>query len=79
MFDANKSKFETDLKAYQAKIEAGEKKVKELNGRFAEWYYVISADSFENLRQGRKSLVKPKSASDEKAAGSGTQAPLPGM
>jgi hypothetical protein len=61
-FDGDKTKYNTDIKAYEEKLKAGEKQVKELNARFADWYYVISADAFENLRQGRKTLVKPKSA-----------------
>ncbi len=60
-------KYEADVKAYDEKVKAGEKQVKDLNRRFAEWYYVISGDSFENLRQGRKTLVKEKAAA-EKAA-----------
>lgn len=61
-YEADKSKFEADEKSYEQKSKDGEKKVKELNARFANWYYVISADSFENLRQGRKTLVKEKGA-----------------
>jgi hypothetical protein len=60
-FESAKARYEADLKAYEEKVQSGEKLVKELNNRFADWYYVISGDSFENLRQGRASLVKPKS------------------
>lgn len=59
-FNSAQAKYEADLKAFQAKVTEGEEKVKELNARFADWFYVISADSFENLRQGRETLVKPK-------------------
>lgn len=69
VYEAALAKFEQDqksyvdsLKAYEEKIAAGEKLVKELNVRFADWYYVVSGDSFENLRQGRQTLVKEKSA-----------------
>lgn len=61
-YEADKQKFETESKTYADKVEEAEKKVKELNHRFADWYYVISAEFFENLRQGRKTLVKAKSA-----------------
>lgn len=61
-YEADQKKYEADLKAYQTKIKDGEKLVKELNARFAEWYYVVSGNSFENLRQGRKTLVKDKTA-----------------
>lgn len=60
--EAAKKKYETDSKAFEEKVTAGKKVVSELNARFADWYYVISAGSFEDLRQGRQNLIKPKSA-----------------
>ncbi|KPK89127.1 hypothetical protein AMJ80_10170 [bacterium SM23_31] len=42
------------------KVENGRKISQDLNAHFAEWYYVISADSFENLHLTRKDLVKEK-------------------
>lgn len=45
---------------WQKKIETGRKKVEELNDRFADWYYVISSESFEKLRLKREDLVKKK-------------------
>jgi len=62
-YDADVKKYDADLKAYEEKAKSGQKMVKDLNRRFADWYYVISGDSFENLRQGRKTLVKPKTES----------------
>jgi len=53
-YEADTKKYEADLKAYEEKAKTGEKLVKDLNRRFADWYYVISGDSFENLRQGRR-------------------------
>lgn len=61
-YEADVKKYEADTKAYDEKIKAGEKLVKDLNRRFADWYYVISGDSFEDLRQGRKTLIKAKVA-----------------
>lgn len=61
-YEQDQKKYESDLKAYDEKVKAGEKLVKELNARFADWYYVVSGTSFENLRQGRKTLVKDKTA-----------------
>ena len=66
-YEADTKKYEADLKAYEEKVKTGEKLVKDLNRRFADWYYVISGDSFENLRQGRKTLVKEKAAADKAA------------
>lgn len=52
--------YETGIKAYEEKVREASKKAKELSDRFAGWYYVISGDIFDNLRQGRKTLVKTK-------------------
>lgn len=63
-YDAEKGRFTAETAAFAAKIESGKQKVKELNERFADWYYVISNDSFDKLRLSRADLIKPK----EKAA-----------
>lgn len=55
------TKYKTDLKAYEDKEKAGKEKVEQLNRRFGEWYYVISAENFNKLHLSRKDLVKAKS------------------
>jgi hypothetical protein len=45
---------------WEQKIEDGTKFAEELNARFADWYYVISADSFDKIHLQRKDLVKKK-------------------
>ncbi len=47
-------------KEFDDKFAAGKKRAQELTDRFADWYYVISADYFKKLRKGRADLVKPK-------------------
>jgi len=42
------------------KVEAAKKRVDDLNGHFAKWYYVISAQSFDSIHLKRKDLVKDK-------------------
>jgi hypothetical protein len=42
------------------KIKAAQKRVDDLNGRFAKWYYVISAESFDSIHLKRKDLVRDK-------------------
>lgn len=59
-YDAEKGRFTAETAAHAAKIESGKQKVKELNDRFADWYYVISNDSFDKLRLSRAVLIKPK-------------------
>lgn len=68
-YESDKQKFASDLKARESKLKEAEEKVKLLNARFADWYYVISAESFENLRQGRSTLVKPKAGTEPKPEG----------
>ncbi len=75
-YELDQKKYESDVKAYDEKVKAGEKLVKELNARFADWYYVVSGTSFENLRQGRKTLVKDKTANATPPA-NGNPAGLP--
>jgi len=67
-YDAKLKKYKSDLKAHEEKIDAGKKQVDELNARFNDWYYVISAENFNKLHLTRKDLVKEKSkpAGDEK-------------
>ena len=46
----------TDAKAK----EAAQKRVDDLNGRFAKWYYVISSSSFDSVHLKRKDLLRDK-------------------
>ncbi len=46
-------KYQNDKSEFEKKIKKGQEKAKQLNERFGPWYYVISAESFENLRQAR--------------------------
>lgn len=59
-YDAEKGRFTAETAAFAAKIESGKQKVNDLNERFADWYYVISNDSFDKLRLSRADLIKPK-------------------
>jgi hypothetical protein len=62
-------RYENDKSEFEKKLKKGQEKVKELNDRFGPWYYVISAESFENLRLTHASLVKPKEAPGAKKEG----------
>lgn len=55
------------------KLEAARRRVRELNGRFAEWYYVIPEATYRNLRLSREDLIEkpaaaPVTGDDEAAA-----------
>jgi len=52
---------------YDEKLEKGRERVKELNARFADWYYVISDDVYKKIHLGRDKIVKKKK--DEKKDG----------
>ncbi|MFN0051186.1 MAG: DUF4340 domain-containing protein [Planctomycetales bacterium] len=68
-YELLRSRYDADLKAYEDKLEAGKKKVEELNERFGAWYYVISADVFNKLHLSRKDLVKEKSKAADGQSG----------
>lgn len=78
-YESDKKKYESDVKAYDEKVKSGEKLVKDLNARFADWYYVVSGSSFENLRQGRKTLVKDKTAQPAPGAPGNSTGLPPGL
>jgi hypothetical protein len=61
--DANK----TAQREYDDKVKAAEARVKELNERFADWYYVIGDDVFKKIRVKRADIVKDPEKKDEKA------------
>jgi hypothetical protein len=59
--------------AYDDKIDAGQKRVRELNGRFADWYYIVSEDEFNKIHLDREKVVKAKEP-DEADVGKGAGA-----
>ncbi len=58
-------KYKTDIAAYEKKVADGKKEVEELNRRFADWYYVISEESFKKLRPARTEFVKEKEQEEQ--------------
>ena len=59
-YESDKATYDSDVAARETKVKDGKKQAEELNARFGDWYYVISADDFEKLRQTRDKLVKEK-------------------
>lgn len=77
-YEAELKKYESDLKAFEKTVADGKTKAKELNERFAAWYYVISADSFEKLRLSRDVMVQAKETpAEDKPADPGAKAGAP--
>ena len=52
-------------KSWEDKVEKGQETAEELSERFAPWYYVISADSFDKMHLDRGDLLKEKESTDE--------------
>lgn len=50
----------SEYNAYQEKVKAAEEKAEKLNRRFAQWYYVISGESYDQLSLSRADLIEPK-------------------
>lgn len=70
------AKYEEDLEVfkiaeakYNENIDTGKKRVAELNRRFADWYYVISADVFDRMKLNRTDIVSPKDPPKEEGEG----------
>ena len=78
-YDAKLKKYKADLTAYEEKVTAGKKSVEELNARFGDWYYVISAENFNKMHLARKELVKEKGkpADDKKTEKTPARDPFP--
>ena len=52
----NRRKQET----YDEKVVSGKKRVAELNGRFADWYYIVSDEEFKKIHLNRDAVIKSK-------------------
>ncbi|MBT6920245.1 MAG: DUF4340 domain-containing protein [Planctomycetaceae bacterium] len=48
--------------SFDEKMAAGKKRVEELNGRFADWYYIVSDEEYKKIHLGRKAVIKMKAA-----------------
>lgn len=51
---------ERKQKEYDDKVKKGSDKAKELSERFADWYYVISNDTYKKIHLGRNDIFKEK-------------------
>ena len=46
-------------------MKKGDERVKELNARFAGWYYIIDDAEYQKIHLGREKIVKPKEKKEE--------------
>lgn len=50
---------------YDEKVTAGQKRVRELNARFADWYYIVSEEEFNKIHLTGETVIKAVAASAE--------------
>ncbi len=60
---------------YDEKLEKARKREKALNARFADWYYVISAEVFDTINVKPADLIEPESTPAANGAGPGAGLP----
>ncbi|MGD9720329.1 MAG: DUF4340 domain-containing protein [Pirellulales bacterium] len=53
---------------YDDAVKKGQDKVKELNDRFADWYFIISDDVYKKIHLGRGDIVQKKEAKQPESA-----------
>jgi hypothetical protein len=53
-------------KEYDEKMKAAQERVKELNERFADWYYVIDDETFKKIRVKRADIIQDPEKKDDK-------------
>ncbi len=46
--------------SFDEKMAEGKRRVEELNGRFADWYYIVSDEEYKKIHLGRKAVIKMK-------------------
>ena len=69
--DAEQEQSEADKEReeQQKKRDEAETKVRELNARFANWYYVISEDVYRKIHLGREDIIKAKEGTKDEGTG----------
>ena len=71
------SENEQNQKKYDDDVKAGREKAKQLNDQFAEWFYVVSDETFEKIHFDPQSVLEKKPA--EPAPAQPNAGGLPGM
>lgn len=74
--DTDKAK--RDQEDYDKKIEAGKTRSKDLNDRFATWYYVVPGEAFRGIALNRDALVRVKPPTPAQPPGGGLPFQMPG-
>jgi len=51
---------------YDEQVKAAQKRVRDLNNRFADWYYVVSDKEYDKIHLDRAGMIQKKSADEKK-------------
>jgi hypothetical protein len=64
---------------YEEKVKAGKKRVEELNARFADWFYIISDETYQKIHLSRENLIIKKTEKKEEKPGEPGKEPAGAM
>ena len=56
---------------YDEQVESGKKRVRELNGRFAAWYYIVSDEEYAKIHLSQADVVREAGAAETDPAAAG--------
>ncbi len=56
---------------YDEQVESGKKRVRELNGRFAAWYYIVSDEEYAKIHLSQDDVVREAGAAETDPAAAG--------
>ena len=51
---------------FDEQVKAAQKRVRDLNNRFADWYYVVSDKEYDKIHLGRDEMIQKKDADEKK-------------
>ncbi|MFO0904672.1 MAG: DUF4340 domain-containing protein [Pirellulales bacterium] len=54
---------------WQDKVKKGKARVETLNARFADWYYVISEDTYKKIHLGRADIIRERTGPSDEGVG----------
>lgn len=61
--------YQRQLEEWNDKKKKADNKARELNARFADWYYVISEDVYKKIHLGRSDIIKESDKAKESGFG----------
>ena len=61
---------------YDAKVKAAQRRVRDLNARFADWYYIVPTKEYAKIHLNRAAVVQPKGTDAADAGPSGGGSPF---